>query len=474
MSTPIFGIISPHPPIMVPAVGGSRAEVTHASLDALEQAAKAVAAFAPETIVLMSPHAPALPDAIVVDDAEVLEGSLAQFGDPASRRWAGDPPLAHLLVAEIEHRGLDAVPRTGDARLRAGSLDHGALVPLAFLDPAQHFSLVVVSPSQLLPYAAHRTVGKALRAAAAASGRRVAFVASGDLSHRLTPDAPAGYSERAKELDDAIVSLVERGSFAELPRIDRTLVEAGGECGLRSFMALGGFAGDDPVPTRVLAYEGPWGVGYLTALVGKAALEACDADAFATANRGHKQGTAGSDESEIVRLARRSIEAYVREGRRLATAPGGDGSAVDDGAAVLGEQYPPRAGAFVTLHRGDELRGCIGTILPTRSTLAEEVVANAIEAASRDPRFSPVTAEELDLLDIKVDVLHQPESCSLEELDPKRYGVITSSGWRRGLLLPDLEGVEDVETQVAIAMRKAGIQEGESCSYERFEVDRYT
>lgn len=473
MSTPVFGIISPHPPIMVPAVGGNRAEVTHASIEAMDETAKALAAFAPETIVLMSPHAPALPDAIAVDDAELLEGSLAQFGEPTDHRWTGDPSLAHLLVDEIRRRGLEAVPRTEDARLRAGTLDHGVLVPLSFLDPAQHFSLVVVSLSQL-PYAAHRSIGEALRAAAATSGRRVAFVASGDLSHRLTPDAPAGYSARARELDEAAVSLIERGLFSELARIDTTLIEAGGECGLRSFIALGGFAGEDPVPTRVLAYEGPWGVGYLTALVGEAALEACDTRSLATPDRGRKGGTAGSDESEIVRLARRSIEAYIREGRRLATASAAQEGSESEEPAALGPQYPSRAGVFVSLHKGEELRGCIGTILPTRSTLAEEVVANAIEAASRDPRFPPVTVDELDVLDIKVDVLHQPESCSLEELDPRRYGVITSSGWRRGLLLPDLEGVDDVETQVAIAMRKAGIQEGEPCSYERFKVDRYT
>ena len=120
-------------------------------------------------------------------------------------------------------------------------------------------------------------------------------------------------------------------------------------------------------------------------------------------------------------------------------------------------EYPERAGAFVSLHRGGSLRGCIGTILPTRPTLAEEVAGNAIQAAMADPRFPPLSAAELADLEISVDVLHAPESCTLDELDPTRYGVIVTKGWRRGLLLPDLEGVDDVATQVAIAMRKAGI-----------------
>lgn len=460
MPQPVFGIIAPHPPIMVPSVGGARSEVTHASVDALDDAAAALATFGPETIVVMSPHAPALADAVAVDDSVAFEGSLAQFGDPTPHNWAGDPPLAHALLEELERRGVAATRRTADARLRPGTLDHAVLVPLSFLDPGRRHPLVVVSLSHL-PYASHRAIGAAILSAAVRTGRRVAFVASGDLSHRLTPEAPAGYSPRAKELDDAIVGLIEQGRLGELARIDAGLIEAGGECGLRSFIALGGFCGEDPVPTRILAYEGPWGVGYLTALVGQAALDACDSRSLSTAERGAKGGAAGSDETDIVRLARTAIETFVREGRRIAP--------ID-----LGPDLPASAGAFVSLHLDGQLRGCIGTILPTRSTLAEEVIANSIEAATRDPRFSPVTPEELDALDVKVDVLHQPETCSLQDLDPKRYGVITSSGWRRGLLLPDLEGVEDVETQVEIAMRKAGIQPGEPCSYERFKVDRYT
>ncbi len=128
----------------------------------------------------------------------------------------------------------------------------------------------------------------------------------------------------------------------------------------------------------------------------------------------------------------------------------------------------------MSLHRGGRLRGCIGTILPTQPTLAEEVAANAVQAAEKDPRFPQLAADELSDLDISVDVLHAPEPCTPDDLDPRHYGVIVSSGWRRGLLLPDLEGVDDVETQVEIAMRKAGIGPGEPHDLERFRVDRYT
>ncbi len=456
-----FGAIAPHPPIMIHSVGGARTEVTHASLEALAQVRDALAHFDPEVIVVMSPHAPAAADAIVVDDASDFEGTLGQFGDSARHHWSGDQAFAHAILAELERAEVPAIPRASDGRLRSGWLDHAVIVPLSLVEPTERHRIVVLSLSYL-SYQDHRAAGAAVRAAGERMGKRVAFLASGDLSHRLSHDAPSGFSPRAAALDAAITGIVEQGRLHELMHIDAGLVEAGGECGLRSFIALGGFLGDDPVPTRVLAYEGPWGVGYLTALAGSAALEACDTRHLHTPSAGDKGGTAGHDDSEIVRLARESLESWVRHGRRLAD------------PHLPTDEYPIRAGAFVSLHIGGELRGCIGTISSTQPTLAEEVAHNAVEAAVHDPRFPPLSTPELAALDVKVDVLHAPESCDIADLDPSTYGVIVSSGWRRGLLLPDLEGVDDVHDQVDIAMRKAGIRPGETCAIERFKVDRYT
>jgi len=166
----------------------------------------------------------------------------------------------------------------------------------------------------------------------------------------------------------------------------------------------------------------------------------------------------------LVELARKTIESYVRKKHTI--------KPPEEPAPEMQE----RAGTFVSLHdsRGN-LRGCIGTIEPQQPTVAQEVIQNAISAATRDPRFPPVQPEELESLDIKVDVLTEPEPIdSLDQLDPKRYGVIVESGWRRGLLLPDLEGVDTAEYQVDIAMRKAGISPGEPMQMYRFEIKRYT
>ncbi|MBC7237816.1 MAG: AmmeMemoRadiSam system protein A [Chloroflexi bacterium] len=168
------------------------------------------------------------------------------------------------------------------------------------------------------------------------------------------------------------------------------------------------------------------------------------------------------EEHELVKLARRTIEHYVRTGEIIKP------------PEKLTEEMKKRAGVFVSLHRHNELRGCIGTIEPVHENVASEVIHNAISAATRDPRFPPVREEELEDLEISVDVLTEPEPVSsLDELDPKRYGVIVQSGSRRGLLLPDLEGVDTVEQQVEIARRKAWIGPREPYRLYRFRVIRY-
>lgn len=450
MSSRVFGVLAPHPPIMVEAVGAKRSSVTHKSAKALAVAAALLDAFNPDTIVLMSPHAPPLPDAFVVDGAVRFTGTLAQFGAPeAGHSTLGDPDLATAILVQLKARGIPARSRHTVPSQSPGELDHGALVPLHFLDPAGRWPLVLLSLCWL-DSATHHEAGRAVAAAAASLGRRVAFVASGDCSHRLTPNAPAGYDPRGAEFDRQLVELLSHSDFEGLARMEPSLVEAAGECGLRSFITLGGAT--EPGQARVLAYEGPWGVGYLTAVVN---------EELATPLAGAKGGVSGEKESEIVALARRAIESYVRKGETLAR------------PQLHDRTLPHTAGAFVSLHRGGELRGCIGTIEPTRPTLAEEVTRNAVQAATQDPRFPPLHADELGDLDLSVDVLHAPESATIEQLDAKRYGVIVMSGYKRGLLLPDLDGVDSADQQIAIARRKAGISSTDKMRLMRFKVDRF-
>lgn len=171
----------------------------------------------------------------------------------------------------------------------------------------------------------------------------------------------------------------------------------------------------------------------------------------------------GKKMDEYVKLAKQTIETYIKEHRKI-----------DLPENLSDEMLSRRAGAFVSIHKGGSLRGCIGTILATTDCVGEEIIQNAISASTRDPRFPAISEDELSQLEISVDVLGEPEDISSpEELDVKRYGVIVTKGFRRGLLLPDLEGVDTVEDQISISKYKAGIGQDEEVKLQRFEVIRH-
>lgn len=169
------------------------------------------------------------------------------------------------------------------------------------------------------------------------------------------------------------------------------------------------------------------------------------------------------EESWPVRLAKESLRYYMRHSKIM-----------PDPSGPLPPESGKRAGVFVSLKKGGQLRGCIGTILPTQADAAREIIRNAVSAATEDPRFDPVGASELDELEVSVDILGNPERVdSMDKLDPKRYGVIVRHGGRSGVLLPDLEGIDSVNEQVSIACRKAGIYPDQPVEIYRFEVVRH-
>ncbi len=168
-------------------------------------------------------------------------------------------------------------------------------------------------------------------------------------------------------------------------------------------------------------------------------------------------------ESVPVALARESISYYLQNKKML--------SLPDNLPAELSGK---RAGVFVSLKKEGKLRGCIGTIFPTKDNIALEIIGNAVSAAIHDNRFYPVNLDEIDSLSISVDILSAPEKINnISQLDPKIYGVIVSYGFKKGLLLPNLDGIDSVEEQIDIARQKAGIFPGEDYTIERFSVKRF-
>lgn len=450
----------PHPPIMVPEVGRGELAKIAATVSAAQELVAKLAARQPEVVVIISPHGPVFRDAVGMWATSELGGSLAQFGAREVKfSYRLDLELSRAVVDASRQAGVPVVWLDEKASQRYGltpELDHGMMVPLYYLWQAGIKAPLVALGMALMDRQKLYTFGMALSRAVKASRRRVLLVASGDLSHRLLPGAPAGYNPQGEVFDRRVKELLAALDVEGLLALPEDLAEQAGECGLRSFiMALGAVDGYK-ITGEVLSYEGPFGVGYLVARIIPGEEDP---------SRSLFKDKRPKGEREIplpLRLAKESLEYYLRTGQVL-PAP---------------EPLPPelggRAGVFVSLKKFGELRGCIGTISPTRANIAEEIIYNALSAGLEDPRFPPVREEELPFLEYSVDILSEPEPVEgLKDLDPRTYGVIVSRGRRRGLLLPDLEGINTPEEQLAIAKRKAGIGPDEPCRIERFRVTRY-
>lgn len=434
MSSIVFGCIVPHPPLLIPEIGRGQEKAIQSTTDAMINLTDDMANTLPDTIVIVSPHGTGHSNAMGVFIGKTIIGGMQDWGvmEPV-RYFNNDQGLATAIVDEAESQRIP-VQTIGDNKY---NLDHGVMVPMHFLyRSTEGLPLVPLTFSWLTPKE-HFAFGQAIRRAAIRLNRKVALIASGDLSHRLIPGAPAGYDTMAQVFDNKLVDALSQMNVQEVLDLEPDLINRAGECGLRSIIILLGALNGAPTKPKILSYEGPFGVGYLVASFSIEELH------------------------PLVKLAKKTVETYVREGRRPEL-PG------------LTPEMSEKAGVFVSLKKEDELRGCIGTFEPTKETLAEETINNAISSATRDPRFPPVNESELSSLQYSVDVLSRPEPVSgLDELDPKRFGVIVESGGRRGLLLPDLEGVDTAEQQISICRQKAGIMPDEPVSLYRFEVKRY-
>ena len=452
----------PHPPMIVPEVGRGSERQIEATRAAYERVAREIAALAPDTILLSSPHATMYADWFHISPGSGAEGSFSRFRAPGVRfEEAYDAELVKTVERLAIANGLPA----GTRGQREPELDHGTMVPLYFIRRYYgDFRLVRVGLSGM-PLEAHYRLGQLIRRAVEETGRRAVYVASGDLSHKLQGYGPYGFAPEGPEYDERVMDACGRAAFGELFDFDEAFCERAAECGHRSFVIMAGALDGLSVKAERLSHEDVTGVGY-----GVCAFRPEGADEsrrFLDIRQQNEEKRLAEDRDRSdawVRLARESVESYVLR-RQVMEVPDG----------LPDELLRRRAGAFVSIHKQGRLRGCIGTIAPTRRNLAEEIIRNAVSAAAHDPRFDPIQPEECRWLEIHVDVLGEPEDIQSEdELDVKRYGVIVTCGHRRGLLLPDLDGVDTVAQQVAIARQKAGIGPKEKVSLQRFEVVRHT
>ena len=451
----------PHPPMIVPQVGRGSEQQIAETVRAYQRVAEEIAALKPETILVSSPHAPMYGDYFHISPGEKAYGDFGQFrasGVRFEERY--DTALVQEIRLQADLKGFPAGTLGG----RDGRLDHGTLVPLYFIEQRyRDFQLVRIGLSGL-PLTDHYALGQIIRQAVGKTGRRAVYVASGDLSHKLQEYGPYGFAPEGPDYDRRIMDVCSRGAFGELLDFEEAFCDKAAECGHRSFVIMAGALDGVRVEAEQLSHQDVTGVGYGICIF-RPAGEDPDRRFLDRYQKEQEEKLRMRREKEdpFVRLARLTVEQWVLEGKK---------PPVPDWATP--EMTDREAGVFVSIHKDGRLRGCIGTFLPTKGSIAEEIISNAVSASTRDPRFDPVKPEELDRLEINVDVLSEPERIeSRNELDVKRYGVIVSSGHRRGLLLPDLEGVDTVDEQVEIAMRKGGITSRDRIVLERFEVVRH-
>ena len=443
--TPIAGAaFLPHPPILIPEIGNGEEKSAATTQEGFQTVIEDIKQCNPDVLMVLTPHGRDSQHLLAVNKSDEYEGSFVAFGFP------------HLvLYAQVERELIKNILEFGKKKRLSITgnhikLDHGALVPLYFLQkegiklPMVHLS---VGWSDLKE--AYDT-GKALASVCESYDKKIMILASGDLSHRLKEDGPYGFHPKGPVFDKKIETAFNDNNLKSLLDLDKGLIEEAGQCGLIPFLIAAGMMDSFNVRTKCHSYQNPYGVGYLCG--------------FAEIERDPQHHIA-------VRLAKAVIQQYIEDDRRFDlerfVEEHRDEPFIKKAASL-------KAGAFVSIHAHGRLRGCIGTIESSHDNLLKEIVANAIEASTRDPRFEPIEPDELDDLEIKVDEMGPLEKISgPEELDVQNYGVVVESGYRRGLLLPALEGVETVEQQLSIACQKAGIGLSEEYDIYRFKVTRY-
>jgi AmmeMemoRadiSam system protein B/AmmeMemoRadiSam system protein A len=392
-------------------------------------------------IIYSGPVAGAAISRIRITDTVIIMGpNHTGLGKPFSLMTSGtwETPMGNVEIdTELAMKmggNSSYLEEDSDAHLR----EHSIEVQLPFLlHFKKNFKIVPIVLSQASG-SVYKEIGQEIAEVLNGLGREVVILASSDMTHY----EPQKEAERKDKLAiEAIVNLDEDELMERIANHGITM------CGYAPVVALISAAKVmDARRAELVRYQTSGETsGDFTSVVGYAGLII------------PKPGM-----SSLVKLAHDAIRAYIVEG------------SVMQPPETLTPEMQEQAGVFVSIHKGGELRGCIGTFESSRRNVAEEIIINGISAATRDPRFSPIGEEELKDLDISVDVLTEPEAIAgKQELDPRKYGAIVQRGARRGLLLPDLEGVDTAEEQIDICRRKADIGPDEKVQLFRFEVKRY-
>lgn len=428
----------PHPPILLHEIGRGEEKKASQTLTGMAEVAKRIRAKEPDLIICVSPHGPFFSDGFCILDERWVHGDFGAFGASEVRlNKEIAQEINRKLEEELAAEGIPALFLNREIAAEYGIepvLDHGSMVPLALIDQVcEGYRILHVTISGLSRME-HYRLGMVLARVIEKSNLQTVILASGDLSHALKEEGPYAFHPSGAIFDRELREAVRTGDVFSIVTMDETLVEEAAQCGLPSFLVALGAMDGHRIVSEVLSYEGPFGVGYMTAFL----EPGTEMESWVKSVEAHflkKLQEKIALEDPVLRLARRAIEERIRHGNRLAW------KTFLQEEEGLQHMEKARSGAFVSIYESGQLRGCIGTIEPSYEHLGEEIIENAMAAALHDPRFLPIEPKELPFLTVKVDVVQPPVPIKyLADLDPERYGVIVEWEGRRGVLLPRLQG----------------------------------
>lgn len=467
--------ISPHAPVIIPEIGSKDTVLCASTCDSMRKMAAEIAELNPDRIVIITPHGPLFSDALAANYSDELRGDFSGFmHDGIGLRAKNDMAFIDKLAVLAGKRDI-VLAKLDEALSEAygfdASLDHGISVPLYFIDEQYkqkypdvasfNYKLVAITYG-LLGVDKLYDFGKAIREGIESSDKKTVFIASGDLSHCLANSAPYQYSEHGMAFDEMLMETLKNRNvfrFLTYPIRERELAQT---CAYQSVAIMFGLFDKSMFDARIYSYAAPFGVGYLVASLDEIDGISPPMLPKLIEHKKSKLQRQRESEDDLIRLARDTIEYYVINERR----PFWD----------RGDYDIPNisAACFISLKSEGNLRACLGTIYPSKSDLFQEIVGNAVSVCTDDDRFEDIDESELEDLSVSVDVISTPEIINgIIDLDPKIYGIVVETGDRRGVLLPDIDGINTPSEQIKIALNKAQIWQHELYTLKRFTVERH-
>lgn len=461
MNNLIKTYLMPHAPILIPTIAGEQAVQCQKTITSMQQIGSEIAMLKPKRIIIISPHGTVFTDGVAVLNVKQLRGDLADFGDSSI---GIDQPCDCDFVKRLEtaafERGIMVAPIDTQMAVNFDietKLDYGAVVPLAFINAHYSDYQLVHITYGLLPVTKLYQLGMVISKLCAELGGNSVLIASGDLSHAHQSDV-----EFASDYDKWLCQAIADDQPLALLSNATSMRQRAQLCAFRSLAIMYGALDGRGYQVRLYSYQQPFGVGYAVAsfemdVQAKDSILAPLQQAVQMQNEKMRE-----NEDDYIKLARYALECVVT------------GQTPDRTRLAQYNIAKQTKACFVSINNESGLRGCMGTTSPRYNDLKREIIHNAKLAATSDPRFDAIRADELADLWMSVDVLSTPERVTdPQQLNPKKYGIIVIKDHKQGVLLPDLEGIDTITDQIAIAKNKASIT-GSDYQLSRFSVERHS